>query len=301
MDMKHKPELGGIFQLPGTSLVLSRIGYGAIHLAGPRVWGPPKDIDAAVALLREAVAQGVNHIDTADYYGPHITNQIVKKALHPYHDGLTIATKIGYRRGADQSWNPALSEKDLTEAVSDNLENLGLEALDLVNLRLNKSDGPVMVETAVAIMADLKRKGLIRHIGLSNVSREQFEKARSITGIVCVQNEYNLANREDDRFIDYLASLGVAYIPFFPLGGFRPIQAPELENASVTLGVSKMQVALAWLLQRSPNILLIPGTSSLDHLRENLRAADLDLPAGIIAGLDQIASKIAKPGSRIPS
>ncbi|MEO7425382.1 MAG: oxidoreductase [Fibrobacteria bacterium] len=299
--MKQKPELGGAFQLPGTSLVLNRIGYGAIQLAGPRVWGPPKDMDAAVALLREAVAQGVNHIDTADYYGPHITNQIVKKALHPYRNGVTIVSKIGYIRGADQSWKPALSEKALTDGVTDNLKNLGLDAIEVVNLRFNITDSPAVVESAVTIAANLKRKGLIRHIGLSTVSRPQFEKARSITEIVCVQNEYNLAYREDDLFIDYLASLGVAYIPFFPLGGFKPIQAPELENAATTLGVSKMRIALAWLLQRSPNILLIPGTSSLAHLRENLQAADLDLPVGIIAGLDQIASKIARPVSLIQS
>jgi aryl-alcohol dehydrogenase-like predicted oxidoreductase len=291
--MNQKPDLGGTFKLPNTSIVLNRIGYGAMQLAGPHVWGPPEDTKAAITVLREAVEQGVNHIDTADFYGPHITNQIIKKALHPYHDGLTIVTKIGYSRGADQSWNPALSEKDLTNAVMDNLKNLGLETIDVVNLRLNKTDNLGLVEKAVTFVANLKEKGFIRYIGLSNVSREQFTKARTITDIVCVQNEYNLAHREDDRFIDQLASFGIAYTPFFPLGGgFKPLKNSKLENAATTLGASKRQVALAWLLQRSPNILLIPGTSSVEHLKENLKASTIKLSAELISQLNQIAANI---------
>ena len=289
--MNQQTDLGGAFPLPGTSLVLNRMGYGAMQLAGPHVWGPPKDSAAAVAVLREAVEQGVNHIDTADFYGPHVTNEIIKKALHPYPEGLTIVTKIGYSRGADQSWNPAPSEKDLTNSVSDNLKNLGLETLEVVNLRLDKADSLDVVERALTVLIGFKKKGLIRHLGLSNVTPGQFAKARRMTEIVCVQNEYNLVHREDDSFIDQLASVGVAFVPFFPLGGFRPLETSALEKAAKTLGASKMQVALAWLFHRSPNILLIPGTSSVAHLKENLKAATLKLSGELLSELNQIDSK----------
>jgi pyridoxine 4-dehydrogenase len=290
---------GGSFKLPGTSITLNRIGYGAMQLAGPHVWGPPRDVDGAVAVLREAIAQGVNHIDTADFYGPHVTNQIIKQALHPYSKNLTIVTKIGYRRGEDQSWIKANSADDLRQAVDDNLRNLGLEVLDVVNLRLGGPQGPdgTSIETPLRALADLKRQGLIRHIGLSTVSARQFAQAESITPIVCVQNEYNLAHRADDAFIDELAAKGIAYVPYFPLGGFTPLQSSALESAAAALQATPMQVALAWLLQRAANVLLIPGTSSVGHLRENLRAASLELPAGIRAELDGIAAS----GSRKPT
>jgi aryl-alcohol dehydrogenase-like predicted oxidoreductase len=287
-----KQTLGGAFTLPNTLIAVNRMGYGAMQLAGPQVWGPPRDVDAAVAVLREAVASGVNHIDTSDFYGPHVTNQIIRQALHPYPDGLTIVTKVGARRGADKSWFHALSRQDLIDAVHDNLRNLGLDALEVVNLRVGgiaePSDGSI--EEPLTVLAELQRQGLIRHLGLSNVTPEQLAEARRITRIVCVQNYYNVAHRADDRLIDDLAKQGIAYVPFFPLGGFTPLQSSALDAAAASLQVTPMQVALAWLLHRSPNILLIPGTSSIAHLRENLQAATLQLPAEILAGLDSIAA-----------
>ncbi len=286
-------KLGGRFTFAGTSLTVQRIGYGAMQLAGPAVYGPPKDPDGAVAVLREAVAAGVNHIDTADFYGPHITNQIIRKALHPYPAGLVIVTKLGARRPADGSWQPAISPQDLIDGVHDNLRNLGLDALDIVNYRaMGSIHGPMegSITGQVTVLADLKRKGLIRHIGLSNVTANQVAEAQAITDIVCVQNNYNLANRHDDALIDNLARQGIAYVPFFPLGGFTPLQSSTLSAVADRLGVKPMQVALAWLLHRSPNILLIPGTSSVAHLRENLAAGQLMLSPQTLAELDTIAA-----------
>jgi aryl-alcohol dehydrogenase-like predicted oxidoreductase len=271
------------------------MGYGAMQLAGPQVWGPPHDVEGAIAVLREAVASGVNHIDTSDFYGPHVTNQIIKRALHPYPDALTIVTKVGARREADKSWLHALSRQELIDAVHDNLRNLGLDVLDVVNLRVGEVMGPAegSIEEPLAVLAELKRQGLIRHLGLSNVTPEQLAEAQTISEIVCIQNLYNVAHRSDDSFIDRLAEQGIAYVPFFPLGGFSPLQSSALDAAAASLEATPMQVALAWLLQRSPNILLIPGTSSVEHLRENLTAATLQLPAEIIANLDSIA--VLKP------
>jgi pyridoxine 4-dehydrogenase len=289
--MAQHVSLGGRFTLPGTSIALNRMGYGAMQLAGPHVWGPPRDVDAAIAVLREAVASGVNHIDTSDYYGPHVTNQLIKQALHPYPDGLVIVTKLGATRAPDKSWPPARSRQDLIDGVHDNLRNLGLDALDVVNLRVGGMAAPVeeSIEEPLTVLAELKRQGLIRHIGLSNVSPTQLAEGKTITEIVCVQNFYNLAQRRDDGFIDDLAAQGIAYVPFFPLGGFSPIQSSTLNDAAAALGATPMQLALAWLLQRSPNILLIPGTSSVAHLRENLGAATLRIPAEVLASLDSIA------------
>lgn len=290
--MNALTKLGGNFILPGTSLTLNRIGYGAMQLAGPNVWGPPRDVDEAIAVLREAVALGINHIDTSDFYGPHITNQIIRQALHPYPGDLTIVTKVGYVRGEDQSWNPAFSADELKAAVEDNLRNLGLEVLDVVNLRVGGTAEPAggSIEEPLTVLADLKRQGLIRHIGLSNITSQQFTQAESIAEIVCVQNQYNLAHREDDVLIDELAAKGIAFVPFFPLGGFTPLQSSALEGAAKSLNATLMQVALAWLLQRSPNILLIPGTSSVAHLRENLNAATLQLPPQTVTDLNEIAA-----------
>src|SRR5580692_10886877 len=285
--------LGGRFTFPGTSLTVQRIGYGAMQLAGPGVFGPPKDPDGAVAVLREAVAAGVNHIDTSDFYGPHVTNQIIKQALHPYPAGLVIVTKLGARRPADGSWQPASSPQDLTVGVHDNLRNLGLDALDIVNYRaMGAIHGPAegSIAEQVTVLADLRRKGLIRHIGLSNVTAAQVAEAQTITDIVCVQNLYNVAHRHDDALIDDLARQGVAYVPFFPLGGFTPLQSSSLSAVADRLAATPMQVALAWLLHRSPNILLIPGTSSAAHLRENLAAAQLTLTKQTLAELDGIAA-----------
>jgi len=284
--------LGRRFTFPGTSLTVQRIGYGAMQLAGPGVWGPPKDSDAAVSVLREALASGVNHIDTSDYYGPHVTNQIIRQALHPYPAGLVIVTKLGARRPGDGSWQPAISPQELISGVEDNLRNLGLKSLDIVNFRAmglvdRPNDGSIAEQ--VTVLADLKRKGLIRHIGLSNVTSGQVAEARSITDIVCVQNHYNLAFRHDDALIDYLAREGIAYVPFFPLGGFTPLQSSTLSTVAERIGATSMQVALAWLLHRSRNILLIPGTSSVAHLRENLAAGQLKLPAEALTELDEIA------------
>jgi pyridoxine 4-dehydrogenase len=289
--------LGGSFTLPGTSMTLKRMGYGAMQLAGPQVWGPPRDVDGAIAVVREAVAVGVNHIDTSDFYGPHVTNQIIKRALHPYVDGLVIVTKVGARRGEDKSWNHALSRQELIDAVHDNLRNLGLDALDVVNLRVGGLMGPLegSIEEPLTVLAELKRQGLIRQIGLSNVSPEQLAEGQRVTEIVCVQNFYNVAQRNDDAFIDDLAKQGIAYVPFFPLGGFTPLQSSVLDAAAASLQATPMQVALAWLLQRSPNILLIPGTSSLVHLRENLNAARLELPSELIADLESIGRGPQQP------
>jgi len=288
--MTTQIDLGGSFTLPGTSMNLNRMGYGAMQLAGPQVYGPPRDRDAAIAVLREAVAAGVNHIDTSDYYGPHVTNQIIKEALHPYPDGLVLVTKVGARRLPDKSWPHALSRQELIDAVHDNLRNLGLDALDVVNLRLGGFTAPSdeSIEAPLTVLAELKRQGLIRHLGLSNVSPQQFAEAQAITEIVCVQNFYNVAQRQDDALIDDLARRGVAYVPFFPLGGFTPLQSSALDAAAAALKATPMQVALAWLLQRSPNILLIPGTSSVEHLRANLSAARLQLPSATIASLNSI-------------
>ncbi len=284
----------GTFKLGGHSV--QRIGYGAMQLAGPGVFGPPKDRDGAIAVLREAVANGVNHIDTSDFYGPHVTNQIIREALHPYPSDLVIVTKIGARRGADASWNPAFSADELTTAVHDNLRNLGLETLDIVNLRsMFGIHGPAegSLEAPLTALAELQRQGLVRHIGLSNVTPAQIAEGHTICEIVCVQNLYNIAHRDDDALIDDLARDGIAYVPFFPLGGFTPLQSAELSGVAQELHATPMQVALAWLLQRAPNMLLIPGTSSVRHLRENLDAANLTLPAEALRALNHIANSHA--------
>jgi aryl-alcohol dehydrogenase-like predicted oxidoreductase len=288
--MTKSIDLGGSFTLPGTSMSLHRMGYGAMQLAGPQVWGPPRDVAAAIAVLREAVAAGVNHIDTSDYYGPHVTNQIVKQALHPYPDGLVIVTKLGARRLEDKGWAHALSRQELIDGVHDNLRNLGLDALDVVNLRVGGIMAPSeqSIEEPLTVLAELQRQGLIRHLGLSNITPNQLAEAQAITEIVCVQNLYNVAQRQDDGFIGDLARRGIAYVPFFPLGGFTPLQSAVLDRAAAALHATPMQAALAWLLQRSPNILLIPGTSSVKHLRENLEAATLRLPSEIISDLNSI-------------
>ena len=273
-----------------------RLGYGAMQLAGPGVFGPPKDRDAAVRVLREAVAQGVDHIDTSDFYGPHVTNQIIREALHPYRDDLIIVTKIGARRGDDGSWIPAMSAEELTQAVHDNLRNLGLDVLDVVNLRsMLDIQGPVegSLEAPLTALAELQRQGLVRHIGLSNVTPTQVADGRKICQIVCVQNHYNLAHRADDELIDDLAKAGIAYVPFFPLGGFNPVQSSTLSEVATRLGATPMQVALAWLLRRSPNILLIPGTSSVAHLKENLAAGEIVLSDDVVRELEGVASVAA--------
>jgi pyridoxine 4-dehydrogenase len=273
--------------------VVNRMGYGAMQLAGPGVFGPPKDRDAALTVLRDAVSSGVNHIDTSDFYGPHVTNQLIREALHPYPEGLTIVTKVGAVRGADASWNPAQSPAELTQAVHDNLRNLGVDVLDVVNLRVM---GAVFAPSEGAIaeqftaLAELQRQGCIRHLGLSNVTAAQVEEARAIAPVVCVQNHYNLAHRDDDALVDDLAGKGIAYVPFFPLGGFRPVQSCTLSNVAARLSATLVQVALAWLLHRAPNILLIPGISSSDHLRENLAAAELALQDETLGELNRIGA-----------
>ena len=285
--------LGGQFTFPGTALTVRRLGYGAMQLAGKGVFGPPKDPEQAVAVLREAVAAGVTHIDTSDFYGPHVTNQIIRQALAPYPSGLVIVTKLGARRPADGSWARAHSPAELTSGVHDNLRNLGLEALDIVNYRrMGSGHGPEegSITEQVTVLADLRRQGLIRHVGLSNVTATQVAEAQTIVDVVCVQNNYNLAHRHDDALIDDLARQGIAYVPFFPLGGFTPLQSSVLNEVAAALGATPMQVALAWLLHRSPNILLIPGTSSLAHLRENLAAGRLALSPQTLAKLDGIAA-----------
>jgi pyridoxine 4-dehydrogenase len=293
--MIERTDLAGTFTLPGTSMTVNRMGYGAMQLAGrdgnKLVWGPPRDIDAAIAVLREAVASGVNHIDTSDFYGPHVTNQIIRKALSPYPDNLVIVTKISVRRGEDGSWIPAFSREELTAAVHDNLRNLGLDVIDVVNLRSMFSihePAEGSIEAPLTVLAELQQKGLVRHVGLSNVTAVQIAEARQIAPIVCVQNHYNLAHRTDDALIADLARDGIAYVPFFPLGGFTPLQSTTLSDVAARLGATPMQVALAWLLERSPNILVIPGTSSIEHLRENLRSSMLQIPPEVITDLDAI-------------
>jgi aryl-alcohol dehydrogenase-like predicted oxidoreductase len=298
--MPQGVNLAGSFTLPGSSHSVNRMGYGAMQLAGrdgnKMVWGPPRDVEAAIAVLREAVASGVNHIDTADFYGPHVTNQIIRKALFPYPGDLVIVTKVGALRGEDGSWIPGFSREELTAAVHDNLRNLGLDVLDVVNLRSMFSvqqPAEGSIEAPLTVLAELQQKGLIRHIGVSNVTPAQIAEARRIVPIVCVQNHYNLAHRADDALIADLARDGIAWVPFFPLGGFSPLQSGTLSEAASHLHATPMQVALAWLLQRSPNILVIPGTSSLDHLRENLKAATLQIPAKVLADLDAVSTQDA--------
>ena len=271
-------------------LVLTRMGYGAMQLAGPMVWGPPKDRDAAKSVLSAVVDLGITHIDTSDYYGPHTVNELIREALHPYPAGLHIVTKIGARRGPDKSWPAALSRDELVQAVHDNLEHLGLESLDLVNLRMTDSREAATIAGSFSVLAGLQREGLIRHLGVSNASAEQVAAAQSIAPVVAVQNFYNLAARADDALVDQCAEQGIAFVPFFPLGGFRPLQSAALDQVAVSLGISRMQVALAWLLQRSPTILLIPGTSSVAHLRENAGAADVELPAEAVAALNAVGT-----------
>ncbi len=297
--MTNRTDLGGTFNLANTAVNLTRMGYGAMQLAGKDgdkvVWGPPGDISGAIAVLREAVASGVNHIDTSDFYGPHVTNQLIKQALHPYPDDLVIVTKVGARRGSDGSWPHARSRQEIIDAVHDNLRNLGLDALDVVNLRLGGLTGPTdePFEEPLTALAELKQKGLIRQIGLSTVSSQQLAEAQTITEIVCVQNFYNVAQRSDDEFVDVLAAQGIAYVPYFPLGGFSPLQSTKLNDVAASLDATPMQVALAWLLRRSPNILLIPGTSSIQHLLENLKAATLALPDEALVSLDSIGASAA--------
>ena len=281
------------FTFPTTSMTVNRMGYGAMQLAGPHVFGPPKDEAAAIAVLHEAMEMGVNHIDTSDFYGPHVTNQIIKKALHPYKKNLTIVTKVGAVRGSDASWNPAIGKDALISAVHDNLRNLGVEALDIVNLRVGPPILPEggSVSEPFSVLADLQKAGLIRHLGLSTVNAAQVAEAQKIAPVVCVQNLYNIANRKDDEFIKDLAKQGIAFVPYFPLGGFSPLQSETLNKVAASLNSTPMQVALAWLLQRSPNILLIPGTSSVKHLRENMKAAELQLAPQVVTELDSIGAK----------
>jgi pyridoxine 4-dehydrogenase len=285
------PLPGGSLEL-GDDLTLSRMGYGAMQLAGPGVWGPPRDHGEAIAVLREAVERGITHIDTSDYYGPHIVNELIREALHPYPEDLHIVTKVGARRAPDRSWPAALSPEELTSAVHDNLEHLGLEALDVVNLRVGGFDRPTpgSIAEPFTVLAELRRQGLIRHLGVSGVSAEQLTEAQSTAPVVCVQNFYNVADRYDSELVDRCAREGIAYTPFFPLGGFTPLQSAVLDRVAARLGASSRQVALAWLLQHSPTILLIPGTSSVSHLRENIAAADLELPADAVEELDTIGA-----------
>jgi aryl-alcohol dehydrogenase-like predicted oxidoreductase len=290
--------LGGTFTFSGTSLTVRRMGYGAMQLAGPGVFGPPKDRDTAIAVLRAVVAAGVNHIDTSDFYGPHVTNRIIREALHPYPDGLVIVTKLGARRPDDGTWQPALSPAELRTAVESNLRNLGVEALDVANFRRMGSghgteEGSIAAE--ITVLAEMQREGLIRHIGVSNVTAKQIAEAQTIVDVVCVQNLYNVAHREDDVLIDDLARQGIAYVPFFPLGGFTPLQSSTLSSVAARLGKTPMQVALAWLLHRAPNMLLIPGTSSVAHLRENLAAAEIALAPETLAELDTIGAAAPAP------
>ena len=295
-QIENQIDLGGNFTFPGTSMTVKRLGYGAMQLAGPQVWGLPRDPDAALAVLREAVDSGVNHVDTSDFYGPHVTNQLIRQALHPYREDLVIVTKVGARRGDDKSWSHALSRQELIDAVHDNLRNLALDRLDVVNLRVGGISAPSegSIEEPLTVLAELKQQGLIRHLGLSNISPAQMAEAQRMTDIVCVQNFYNVANRSDDAFIHELAAQGIAYVPFFPLGGFTPLQSSTLDAVASSLQAAPMQVALAWLLHRSPNILLIPGTSSVQHLRENLQAATLRLPSEMIVSLDSIGGNPAQ-------
>jgi pyridoxine 4-dehydrogenase len=288
--MQTNNNLAGQFTFKGTSLAVNRIGYGAIQLTGPMAWGDPPDRAEALAVVKEVLSLGINHIDTSDFYGPHTANRIIREAIHPYPENLVIVTKVGTRRGADKSWPKALSAEELTSAVNDNLRNLGVEALDIVNLRVGQAQGTdeSSISEPLKVLVGLKKKGLIRNIGLSNISHSQFKEAESITDIVCVQNQYNLVYRKDEALIDELAVKGIAFVPFFPMGGFRPIRSDALERLASQLNTTSKQVALAWLLQRSPNILLIPGTSSVAHLRENAQAGTLKLTGGIVSELDRI-------------
>jgi pyridoxine 4-dehydrogenase len=288
--MTKQTQLGGTFNFPGTTLTVHRVGYGAMQLAGPHVFGPPRDRPEAIAVLREAIASGVNHIDTSDFYGPHVTNQVIKEALHPYPKDLTLVTKVGARRGDDGSWILDRSRENLVESIHGNLRNLGLEALDIVNLRMGgfAAPEPGSIAEPLKVLIELKQQGLIRHIGLSTVSPDQFAEAQTLTEIVCIQNFYNLANRGDDAFIDDLAKQRIAYVPYFPLGGFTPLQSSVMDTVAASLGVTPMQVAQAWLLHRSASILLIAGTSRRTHLRENLSVAKLQLAPEVIAQLDSI-------------
>ena len=289
--MNAQNNLGGTFTFPGTSITVKRMGYGAMQLAGPHVFGPPKDVDAALAVLREAVESGVNHIDTSDFYGPHVTNQIIKQALHPYRRDLTIVTKVGARRGDDGSWILDASPENLRSSIQDNLRNLGLDVLPIVNLRVGGFSAPIegSIAEPLTVLAELQQQGLIQHIGLSTVSQKQFDEARTIAKIVCVQNYYNVAHREDDEFLDHLNAKGVAYVPYFPLGGFTPLQSSTLDDVASALHTRPIVVALAWLLQRSPNMLLIPGTSSVAHLRENISASALQLPQDLLHKLNEMS------------
>ena len=293
MPNAQSKSLGGVFTFPGTNLTVNRMGYGAMQLAGPHVFGPPKDPDAAVAVLKEAIASGVDHIDTSDFYGPHVTNQLIKRALHPSPKNLVIVTKVGAKRGPDASWGRAESPEELRSAVDDNLRNLGLESLDIVNMRVGLlALGDAPVKAHVEVLLELKKQGKLKHIGLSNVTPKQFAEARAVTEIVCVQNQYNLVHRGDDAFIDQLAKEGVAYVPFFPLGGFTPLQSSALSEVAKSLESTPMQVALAWLLQRAPNLLLIPGTSSVGHLRDNLKSATLKLSPKMLETLNSMAASL---------
>ena len=291
--MTNSEQLGGMFTFPGTTMRVNRMGYGAMQLAGPHVFGPPKDWDEAVAVLQEAVESGVNHIDTSDFYGPHVTNQVIKEALYPYDEGLAIVTKLGAKRDQKGGWPPARSKQDMIDGTHDNLRNLGLDALDVVNLRVGGANGPLpgSIEEPLTALAELQGQGLIKHLGLSNVSPEQYAEGRKIATIICVQNLYNVAHRGDDAFVDELAKEGVAYVPFFPLGGFTPLQSGVLDSVAQEMDATPMQVALAWLLHRAPNMLLIPGTSSVSHLRENLAAAAMVLPPETLAKLDAIGAQ----------
>jgi pyridoxine 4-dehydrogenase len=295
--MSQLINLGGVFTPIGTDLKLNRMGYGGIQLTGKMAWGPPRDRDAALAVVREAIRLGINHIDTSDFYGPHIANEIIREAIHAYPKNLTIVTKVGVRRGFDKSWPKALSVQELTSAVHDNLKHLGLDALDIVNLRVGEAFGPneESIAKPLSALVKLKEQGLIKNIGLSNISHCQLAEAQAITDIVCVQNHYNLAHRKDDALLDDLAERGIAFVPFFPLGGFAPLRSPILDEVAEDMGATTRQVALAWLLQRSPNILVIAGTSSVDHLHENLKAADLKLSPEVVMKLDEIATRM--PGA----
>ena len=283
--------LGGTFTLPGTPFTVNRMGYGAMQLPGPGVWGPPRDRNEAIAVLHEAVESGVNHIDTADFYGPHVSNQLIREALHPYRDGLVIVTKVGARRDDNKGWHGALGREELIDAVHDNLRNLGMDSLHIVNLRIHPAMGSAadVVTEPFTVLAELQQQGLIQHLGVSAMSAAQLAAAQPIAPVVCVQNMYNLAHREDDAFIDSLAQQGIAYVPFFPLGGFSPLQSSELNDIAASIHATPMQVALAWLLRRAPNMLLIPGTSSRGHLRENLSAASLELTPEVQSKLDALS------------
>ena len=289
--MNVATNLGGIFTFPGTSLTVNRMGYGAMQLPGPGVWGPPRDRNEALAVLHEAIEGGVNHIDTADFYGPQVSNQLIREALHPYRDGLVIVTKVGARRDDNKGWHGALSRQELTDAVHDNLRNLGMDSLHVVNLRIHPAMGntPELVAEPFTVLAELQQQGLIQHLGVSAMNAAQLVAAQRIAPVVCLQNMYNVAHREDDAFIDSLAQQGIAYVPFFPLGGFNPLQSSTLDDIAASIDATPMQVALAWLLHRSPNMLLIPGTSSRGHLRENLSAAALQLTPEVESKLDALA------------